>query len=205
MADATKAARAELERILAVYGANRSRWPSRARQRMDPFIAENREAAERLSAERAFEKLISSAEAKTVPDSLADRIMAKVSIEAAMRAGSSEAKSSEQAVNNAPALPQDAGRTGPSTEPAPTAAPPAHEAEPRTAFGFGRPPPKMGLWLGAAAMTLCLSVGFVIGVDPNSAQTVDMLVQTVALDPQSPGAGFVPLDETDDWLTGESL
>jgi hypothetical protein len=76
--------RAALERLLDIYGADRTRWPARERLRFASVISDDKAAARLLAKAEALDRLLDQAPATSEADmeALKERIMA-----AALRSG----------------------------------------------------------------------------------------------------------------------
>jgi hypothetical protein len=142
--------REALERLLDIYGADRTRWPARERLRFASVVSEDKAAARLLTEAAALDRLLEQAPRASGSDidALKERIMA-----AALRSG-------------APQLAVVAsGKPAAGTVMAPQGRRPAFAAR------FGR-----GEWPAAALLAASLVLGVMLG----SAGTFDATMQEMA-------------------------
>jgi hypothetical protein len=142
--------REALERLLDIYGADRTRWPARERLRFAGIVGEDKVAARMLAEADALDRLLEQAPRASGADveALKERIMA-----AALRSG-------------APQLAVVAGRKAGVVQPSSAA-----RRGPAFATRFGR-----GEWPAAAMLAASLVIGVMLG----SAGTLDTTMQQMA-------------------------
>ena len=128
--------REALERLLDIYGADRTRWPARERLRFASVVSEDKAAAQLLAQADALDRLLEQAPRASVADidALKERIMA-----AALRSG--------------PQLAVVA-----SGQPASGRVMPVQGRRPAFAARFGR-----GEWPAAALLAASLVLGVMLG------------------------------------------
>ena len=142
--------REALERLLEIYGADRTRWPARERLRFAGVVGDDKVAARMLAEAGALDRLLEQAPRASGADidALKERIVA-----AALRSG-------------APQLAVVAGGKAASGR-----VTPVHTRGPAFAARFGR-----GQWPAAAMLAASLVLGVMLG----STGTLDATVQEVA-------------------------
>lgn len=142
--------REALERLLDIYGADRTRWPARERLRFAGIVGEDKVAARMVAEADALDRLLERAPRASGADveALKERIMA-----AALRSG-------------APQLAVVAGRKGGVAQPVSSA-----RRGPAFATRFGR-----AEWPAAAMLAASLVIGVMLG----STGTLDTTMREVA-------------------------
>ena len=142
--------REALERLLEIYGADRTRWPARERLRFAGIVGDDQVAARMLAEAGALDRLLEQAPRASVADidALKERIVA-----AALRSG-------------APQLAVVAGGKASSGR-----VTPVQTRGPAFAARFGR-----GQWPAAAMLAASLVLGVMLG----STGTLDATMQEVA-------------------------
>ena len=142
--------REALERLLEIYGADRTRWPARERLRFAGIVGDDKVAARMLAEAGALDRLLEQAPRASVADidALKERIVA-----AALRSG-------------APQLAVVAGGKAGDAKLAP-----ATKRRPAFAARFGD-----GQWPAAAMLAASLVLGVMLG----STGTLDATMQEVA-------------------------
>lgn len=214
MADPDRLRRAELERMLASYGSDPARWPTAAQSRLADFIATNPQAAKRIEAERAFERLIAASRTQPVPDGLADRIIGRLTEKQVAQSKPAQASvRKSRAPESAPMAAKTSGRAtinqaddgiGDSGEE-------THNVQQATSrltsiWGTGLlKGENLVAWIYTIAMTVCLGLGVIVGLSPGTEPALEVLVQTVAVDHSSAAAPpLLSFDDNDDVL-GDAL
>jgi hypothetical protein len=143
--------REALERLLDIYGADRTRWPARERLRFAGVISEDKTAARMLAEADALDRLLEQAPRASSADveALKERIMA-----AALRA-------------KAPQLAVVAGGKGPAVKVA---------ARPALAARFAR-----GEWRAAAMLAASLVLGVMLGSTGRLDSTFQQVAEVTVL------------------------
>jgi len=144
--------REALERLLDIYGADRTRWPARERLRFAGVISEDKTAARMLAEADALDRLLEQAPRASSADveALKERIMA-----AALRA-------------KAPQLAVVAGGKGPAVKVA--------AARPALAARFAR-----GEWRAAAMLAASLVLGVMLGSTGRLDSTFQQVAEVTGL------------------------
>ena len=142
--------REALERLLEIYGADRTRWPARERLRFAGVIGDDKVAARMLAEAGALDRLLEQAPRASVAD--IDALKEKI-VAAALRSG-------------APQLAVVAGGKAGVVQPSS-----ARARGPAFAARFGR-----GQWPAAAMLAASLVLGVMLG----STGTLDATMQEVA-------------------------